>query len=107
MSFEDHNPPSYRVDLPPPRELFSQAAATAEGWRVPVEGQPGSWIYIGLRDIAFEVWLGGDYDVTVKLERPFRFGAGDELLLLDPRTSHRSDLALMLAICDFTVKACS
>src|SRR4029079_6635672 len=45
---------------------------------------------------AFEIWQGGDRDVTVRLLRPFSFGIGAATRRFDPRSVRKSDLAPLL-----------
>ena len=85
-------------DLPDAAELFSPAAATAEGWQVPVGGQLVSYLYFHPTEFAFEIWLGGDNNVTVKIEQPFTLREGKRSLSLDPRTTRKSDLTPLLDI---------
>jgi len=91
------------LTLPPAAELFAPTAAMPDGWRVPVEGRLISYIYVGLTAIDFEIWLGGDNDLTLRLERPFTLRDRESIRRLDPRTTHKSELAPMLAVCDWTV----
>lgn len=73
-------------------DLFTAEQETADGWRLTLAGKLISYLYIRELEFAFEVWLGYDWDVTVKLRRPFTFGRGDDLDAYDPRTTQKSDL---------------
>lgn len=76
--------------------FFTAEQTTPEGWRLPLRGNLVSYRYIRPFDFLFEVWLGGDLDVTVRLERPFTYGHGKSRATFDPRTIHKSDLAPLL-----------
>ncbi len=47
------------------------------GLRVRLDGTSIGYRYVNLGDFAFEIWQGGDFDVTVRLFEPFAFGAGE------------------------------
>jgi len=85
-------------------EFFTAEQETPDGWRLPLLGNLISFRYFRPLDLAFEVWLGGDDDVTVRLERPFTYGRGDNPETFDPRTTKKSDLAPLLGFGDATVK---
>jgi hypothetical protein len=70
---------------------------------LPLGGRSTSYLYVGMLDFAFEVWLGGDRDVTVRLERQFTYGHGDNAPTYDPRIAHKSELGPLLDIGDLQV----
>jgi hypothetical protein len=89
-------------------EFFTAGQETPDGWRLPLRGNLISFRYFRPLDFAFEVWLGGDDDVTVRLERPFTYGRGESLAAFDPRTTRKSELAPLLefekaTVADFVV----
>jgi hypothetical protein len=86
----------------PGTEFFTPEQETPDGWRLPLKGNFTGWMYVGLLDLAFEVWLGGDYDVTVRLQGPFRYGSGD-LSNYDARTTLKSQLAPVIDMEDLKV----
>ena len=79
-------------------DFFAREHETPDGWSLPLRGNLASWIYVGPLDFAFEVWLGGDDDVTVRLERPFTFGPKNGQTSYDPRTSGKSVLGPLLEL---------
>jgi hypothetical protein len=84
-------------------DLFAREHETPEGWSLPLRGNMTSYLYVGLLDFAFEVWLGGDFDVTVRLERPFTYGPEGRPALYDPRAIRKRSLAPLLGIGNLTV----
>jgi hypothetical protein len=90
-------------------DFFAREHETPYGWCLPLRGNLASWIYVGPLDFAFEVWLGGDDDVTVRLERPFIFGPRGRPTSYDPQTDRKSVLGPLLElgnlrIAEFLVK---
>lgn len=79
-------------------DFFAREYKITGGWRLPLHSNHMSYIYVGLLDVAFEVWLGGDSDVTVRLKHPFTFGLGDKPIAFDPRTTRKSELAPLLDV---------
>ena len=84
-------------------DFFARENKTPEGWRLPLVGNSISYRYIGLLDFAFEVWLGGDNDLTVRLGRPFTYGFGDSATSYDPRTTRKSVMGRLLGLGDLDV----
>ena len=78
--------------------LMSEENETAEGWRLPVTGALVSYLYVNPDDFAFEIWLGGESDITVRLQRPFMYGPPDALVRYDPASVRKSDLGPLLNI---------
>lgn len=78
--------------------LMSPEHESAEGWRLPVKGCLISYLYVSPTDFAFEVWLGYESDITVRLQRPFTFGPPDQLVSYEPRTARKADLGPLLDI---------
>jgi hypothetical protein len=76
--------------------FFTPEQKTPDGWRLPLHGNLVSYRYFRPLDFLFEVWLGGDHDVTVRLERPFTYGYAKTRTTFDPRTRHKSELAPLL-----------
>lgn len=76
---------------------------TPDGWVLPLEGKLVGRFYIAQDDVAFEVWLGGESDLMVRLEDRFTYGprAGPESM--DPTTTRKTDLGPLLAIADLAV----
>ena len=84
-------------------DFIGAAAETPDGWRLRLEGTSISYRYVSLTDFAFEIWQGGDEDVTVRLLRPFTFGIGSAARSYDPRAAPKSDLAPLLNLGDLDV----
>jgi hypothetical protein len=84
-------------------DLFAREHETSEGWSLPLRGNTTSYVYVGLLDFAFEVWLGGDWDVTVRLERPFTYGPKGNPTTFDPRTRRKGRLGPLLDLGSLTV----
>ena len=84
-------------------DLFAREHETSEGWSLPLRGNTTSYVYVGLLDFAFEVWLGGDWDVTVRLERPFSYGPLGNPTTFDPRTRRKGLLGPLLDLGNLTV----
>jgi Family of unknown function (DUF6188) len=94
---------TYKPESTYPADLLARGHETPEGWSLPLRGNVTSWIYVSLLDFAFEVWLGGDFDVTVRLERPFTYGPKQSPTLYDPRAGRKGNLAPLLDLDDLTV----
>ncbi len=77
-------------------DLIGAAAEAPDGWRLRLDGTSISYRYVSLTDFAFEIWQGGDEDVTVRLLRPLTFGISDAARSYDPRTTPKSELAPLL-----------
>jgi hypothetical protein len=84
-------------------DFFAREHVTPEGWSLPLRGNITSWIYVSTLDFAFEVWLDGDWDVTVRLERPLTYGPKDGPTKYDPRAGRKGILAPLLDLDDLTV----
>ena len=82
---------------------FAREHETPEGWSLPLRGNMTSYLYVGLLDFAFDVWLGGDWDVTVRLERPFTYGPKGNPTTFDPRTRRKVLLGPLLDLGNLTV----
>ncbi len=87
----------------PTTGYFAPEHATPDGWNLPLSGKLTSYLYVGLVDFAFEVWLGCDYDVTVRLERPFTYGHGERPASYDPRTTDKPELGPLLQLSELSV----
>ena len=74
-------------------DLIGAAEEAPDGWRLRLDGTSISYRYVSLTDFAFEIWQGGDEDVTVRLLRPFTFGIGGAARSYDPRATPKSDPA--------------
>ena len=77
-------------------DLIGAAEEAPDGWRLRLDGTSISYRYVSLTDFAFEIWQGGDEDVTVRLLRPFTFGIGGAARSYDPRATPKSELAPLL-----------
>lgn len=77
--------------------FFDEAHRVADGWRFALQGNLTSYVYVRPDESAFEVWLGGDSDVTVRLRRPFVYGDADGDRY-DPATPDKARLAPLLGI---------
>lgn len=84
-------------------DFFARENKTPEGWHLPLVGNAISYRYVGLLDFAFEVWLGGDNDLTVRLGRPFTYGLGDSATSYDPRSTRKSVMGRLLGLGDLDV----
>lgn len=84
-------------------DLVAREHETPEGWSLPLRGNTTSYLYVGLVDFAFEVWLGGDWDVTVRLERPFTYGPKGSPTTFDPHTHRKRLLGRLLDLGNLTV----
>jgi hypothetical protein len=84
-------------------DFFAREHEAPGGWSLPLRGNITSYLYVGLLDFAFEVWLGGDFDVTVRLERPFTYGPKGNPTTFDPRTRRKGMLGPLLDLGNLTV----
>ncbi|MBA2719228.1 MAG: hypothetical protein H0U52_08335 [Chloroflexi bacterium] len=85
--------------------LMSSDHEESDGWHLPVQGTVISYLYVRPADFSFEIWLGGESDITVRLQRPFTYGPASRAVTFDPRPDRKSDLGPLLEIGNQTVSA--
>lgn len=89
---------------PPLDDLAFPPVETPDGLALPLPLCPAGYAFISEASFWFELWMGGDFDVTVRLLCPVRLvlpGAAPRQL--DARTARRSELAPLLQIKQYEV----